>query len=71
MPVPVKITIQHGEADIHQVVKDILALTKLNYNACKVGDALPVTVAFSDKVGEILTSNRKIQHPCPQFKFYI
>ena len=71
VPAPVQLNIQYGDADIVQVAKDILALTKLNYNACKVGDALPVTVAFSDKVGEILTSNPKIQKRYPQFKFYI
>ena len=71
VPAPIQVNIQYGDADIVQVAKDILALTKLNYNACKVGDALPVTVAFSDKVGEILTSNPKIQKRYPQFKFYI
>lgn len=71
VPAPVQIRIQYGCADIRQVSQDILALTKLNYNACKVGDALPVTVSFSDKVGEILTSNRKITKRYPQFKFYI
>jgi len=40
-----------------QVARDILGLTKLNYNACKLGESRPVTVGFSDAVGEILISN--------------
>jgi hypothetical protein len=71
VPVPLRIDIQHGEADIIQVATDILSLTKLNYNACKLGDSQPVTVGFSDAVGEILVSNPDIKTRRPQFKFYI
>lgn len=71
VPNPLRIDIQHGEADIEQVAKDIFGLTKLNYNTCKLGDAMPVTVGFSDAVGEILISNPKVQKISPSFKFYI
>lgn len=70
-PVPLDITIQHGEADIETVARDILALTKLNYNACRLGDSQPVTVRFSDAVGEILISNPKVTDRRPNFKYYI
>jgi hypothetical protein len=71
VPIPLRIDIQHGDASIQQVARDILALTKLNYNACKVGDAKPVTVLFSDAVGEILVANPNITSRRPNFKFYI
>jgi hypothetical protein len=71
VPNPLRIDIQHGVADIEQVARDILGLTKLNYNACKLGDSLPVTVGFSDAVGEILVSNPTIRKARPNFKFYI
>jgi hypothetical protein len=70
-PVPLRIIIEHGEADIEQVAKDILGLTKLNYNECKYGDAQPVTISFSNLVGEILVSNPKIKEPERFFRFYI
>jgi hypothetical protein len=38
------------------VLRDIMALTKLNYNACKFGGGSPVTLRFADAVGEILTA---------------
>jgi hypothetical protein len=50
--VPLRVDVQHGEADIETVCRDILGLTKLNYNACKLADSQPVTVGFSDAVGE-------------------
>lgn len=70
-PRPLLIDIQHGEASIDQVANDILALTKLNYNACRLGDSEPVTVGFSGQVGEILVSNPTVARRHPQFKYYI
>jgi hypothetical protein len=71
VPVPLKIDIQYGEASIEQVSKDILSLTKLNYNACRFADSQPVTIKFSDSVGEILVSNPTITERKSNFKFYI
>jgi len=71
IPLPVRIDIQHGEADIQLVGRDILALTKLNYNACRLGESEPVTIGFSDAVGEILVSNPTVTRRSPKFKFYI
>lgn len=70
-PIPLRIDIQHGDAQIERVAQDIFGLTKLNYNACRLGDAEPVTVGFSDAVGEILVSNPTVTHRKPNFKFYI
>jgi len=49
--------INKGEADIDQVLKDILALTKFNYNTCIYADGVPVTIRFADKIGSILTAS--------------
>ena len=70
-PVPLRIDIQHGDAPIERVAHDIFGLTKLNYNACHLGESQPVTVDFSDAVGEILISNPTVSYRKPQFKFYI
>lgn len=73
VPVPLSITLQQGEGDILVIAEDILGLTKANYNACQLGESQPITVKFSDRVGEILLSNREIgpadwQH---NLKYYI
>jgi hypothetical protein len=72
VPVPLAITIQHGNADLLQVAKDILGLTKLNYNACQLGEGQPITVKYSDRVGEILLANPGLprEHWKHNFKFY-
>ena len=70
-PAPLEIRIQHGDADLLQVASDILGLTKLNYNECKLGDAQPVTIGFSEAVGEILVSNPGVKDPRTRFKYYV
>jgi hypothetical protein len=70
-PLPLRIDVQHGEAPIEQVASDILGLTKLNYNACRLGESQPVTVGFSQAVGEILISNPTVTDRRPNFKYYI
>lgn len=71
VPQPLCIDIQYGEADIEQVARDIFGLSKLNYNCCKLGESQPVTIHFSDAVGEILVNNKNIKKQRPNFKFYI
>jgi len=70
-PAPLRIDIEHGDAEIEAVGTDIYGLTKLNYNACRLGKNQPVTVGYSDAVGEILISNPTIQARRPNFKYYI
>lgn len=70
-PNPLSIEITRGDADIRQVCKDILALTKLNYNSCLFGDGLPVTLRFADAIGEILTAGPLPNVEILPFKNYI
>lgn len=71
VPIPLRLDVQHGDADIEEVARDILGLTKLNYNTSHLGDSEPVTVRFSNAVGEILISNPLTAKRLPNFKFYI
>lgn len=70
-PNPISVEITRGEADIEQVCKDILALTKLNYNACIFADGEPVTLRFADSIGEVLTAGKNIVTSVLPFKHYV
>jgi hypothetical protein len=71
VPNPLLIDVCKGKVDIQVVLSDIMALTKLNYNACVFADGEPVTLKFADAVGEILTAGPiKKSAPLP-FKYYI
>jgi len=74
VPNPLLIDICRGKSDLPTVLADILALTKLNYNACNYADGLPVTLKFADAVGEILTAGptkKLVDIPPLPFKYYI
>lgn len=73
VPVPLSVTVQHGEADLLQVARDILGLTKLNYNACQLGESQPITVKYSDRIGEILLASPEVPraHWKHNFKYYV
>jgi hypothetical protein len=71
VPNPLTIEICQGEADIEIVLRDILALTKLNYNTCRYGDGKPITLKFADAVGEVLTAGPVGDTPPLPFMYYI
>lgn len=71
VPKPLLIDICRGRAPIETVLNDIMALTKLNYNACIFADGDPVTLKFADAVGEILTAAPLEKVPPLPFKYYI
>lgn len=70
-PNPIEVSITRGDANIDAVCRDILSLTKLNYNACIYGDGVPVTLKFADSIGEILTAGKEIKTGVLPFKHYI
>ncbi len=71
VPNPVTVDIVYGEADLRQVLTDLMSLTKLNFNNAGFADGLPVTLRFADLTGEILTAGpTEVAAPLP-FRFYI
>jgi len=70
-PNPISVEVTQGENDILKVCKDILALTKLNYNACIFADGSPVTLRFADSIGEVLTAGKNIKGDILPFKHYV
>lgn len=72
VPNPLYVEINKGNHDIKIILSDILALTKLNYNACIYADGMPVTLRFADSVGDILTAAPlDNSNPPLSFKYYI
>jgi len=71
-PKPLLIEMNRGDGDLVAIMRDVLALTKINYNACDYASGLPVTLKFADRVGEILTASpRGLEAPPMPFRFYI
>jgi hypothetical protein len=73
VPNPLSVKVCRGESDVETVLRDVLGLTKLNYNACRFGDGEPVTLKFADAVGEVLTAGPVVNDKIPPlpFKHYV
>lgn len=73
VPSPLGISIQHGDADLEIVARDVLSLTKLNYNSCSFGGGKPITIKYSQQIGEILLANPGLEESQRQhtLRFYM
>ncbi|MBF6570962.1 MAG: hypothetical protein IVW54_19020 [Candidatus Binataceae bacterium] len=71
VPTPLRVRLVFGETSLNQVLEDIMALTKVNFNACILGDGSPVTLRFAGDVGEILTAIPEVSSKPLPFRHYI
>lgn len=71
VPWPLYVEVSRGDCDMQTVLRDVLALTKLNYNTCIYGDGIPVTLRFADAVGDVLTAGPLGDVPPLAFRYYI
>lgn len=71
VPTPLRVRLVFGETGLHQVLEDIVALTKVNFNACLFGDGSPVTLRFAGDIGEILTAIPEVGSKPLPFRHYI
>ncbi|HEY1215049.1 MAG TPA: hypothetical protein VGE93_15575 [Bryobacteraceae bacterium] len=70
-PNPLLIRVQRGQCELDTVLRDILGLTKINFNSCLFNDRLPVTIKFANDVGDVLIAAPMDSEPRLPFKFYI
>ena len=63
------VKVQRGKCEIEVVLKDILGLTKINFNTCLNNDRLPVTIRFANEVGDVLIAAPIESEPRLPFKF--
>ena len=70
-PNPVLIRRQRGNCPFDTVLRDVMGLTKINFNSCLHSDRLPVTIRFADAVGDIMLAAPQTGEPRLPFKFYI
>ncbi len=71
VPEPWQIVQHVGGSAPKEIFREMLALTKMNVNNCAFADGTPITLSFSQKVGEIMkhvSENGIIQS---QYRFYM
>lgn len=70
IPVPLYL-IHKGDSEVQEICDEIMGLTKLNWNTTSFSTFLPITLAFSNKVGDILSECDKETELQNHYRFYM
>jgi hypothetical protein len=71
VPQPLEILEHFGDSPWDVVLREVLALTKMNWNTADFACSDPVTIAFSRRVGQILAELPQESRIQPEYKFYM
>lgn len=73
VPLPLEILEHHGEGGTPTTIaKEILALTKMNWNTADFNTAFPITIEFATSVGDVLAIlPETVKTPRPQYYYYM
>lgn len=72
VPSPIQIADHYGQDTAREtLLREILVLTKMNWNSARLGGRWPITVRFSQLVGDIMREIPADQEPLASFKFYM
>jgi hypothetical protein len=73
-PNPLRVEIVNDTAsdtNVDVVLRDIMMLTKMNFNSCVYADGIPVTMRFADAIGDVLVTAKDEKVPPLPFRYYI
>ena len=71
VPRPIEVVQHFGDSSWDVVLREILALTKMNWNTADFSCAEPITLAFSRRVGHVLAEVPPGQKVRPEYRFYM
>ena len=71
VPRPLEIVEHQGDSTPEVICKAIMGLTTMNWNTADFASADPMTLAFSDRIGMILSQIPEEVIPRPQYRFYM
>lgn len=71
IPQPLEILEHHGDSDADTICREILGLTKMNWNNADLSIREPITLEFAREVGRILAHVEEEVNPRPQYFFYM
>jgi hypothetical protein len=65
VPEPIQFRAQHLETNVTTVARDLMGLTKLDWNTTAFNTRVPVTVSVSSRVGEVMAETRGLPAQLP------
>jgi hypothetical protein len=70
IPAPLEIGVSNGR-DVAERAREILALTKMNWNSADGIGRHPITLSFARRVGTVMTEMSEDATPNPRYRFYM
>lgn len=71
VPEPWQILERHGSSAPKDLFREVLELTKMNVNNCSFADGTPITLSFSQKIGEIMKHVSDEDTVQTSYRFYM
>jgi hypothetical protein len=72
IPIPVRVRAANLDSPERKMCKEILSLTRLNWNNADFCDQMPITVSASDRIGDILSEARARDiEVSTEYKYYM
>jgi hypothetical protein len=71
VPSPLQIADHKGDTSRTELLREVLVLTKMNWNSANMFGLLPITLRFSRLVGDILREVPETEKPRSKYKFYM
>lgn len=72
IPKPIRVRVAALDSPERKMCKEILALTRLNWNNANFCDQMPITLLASDRIGDILSEARVREiEPSTEYRFYM
>lgn len=71
VPSPIRITDHVGDTSQEKLLKEVLSLTKMNWNSANLYSKMPITLLFSRLVGDIMRELPSSVEPEAKYKYYI
>lgn len=71
VPSPLQIADHKGDTSRTELLREVLVLTKMNWNTANMFGLMPITLRFSRLVGDILREVPENEKPRSKYKFYM
>jgi hypothetical protein len=71
VPEPWGISEHHGGSSPKDLLREVLALTKMNVNNCAFADGKPITIRFAEEIGKIMKHVPAGETVQTKYKFYM
>jgi hypothetical protein len=71
VPYPLEVIEHVGDSPSEVLSRQVMGLTKLNWNSADFSIREPITLAFARRVGEVMGSVPEEVEPRPDYRFYM